>query len=50
VLVVFPSVIAKGSPNFALSDVLITAGFLALFALGRRWFFARYRPTADLTH
>ena len=50
VLVVFPSVIAKGTPNFALSDVLITAGFLALFALGRRWFFARYRPTADLTH
>jgi hypothetical protein len=43
-------VIAKGSPNFALSDVLITTGFLALFALGRRWFFARYRPTADLTH
>ena len=50
VLVVFPSVLAKGTPNFALSDVLITAGFLALFALGRRWFFARYRPTADLTH
>ena len=50
VLVVFPSVIAKGAPNFALSDVFITAGFLALFALGRRWFFARYRPTADLTH
>jgi hypothetical protein len=50
VLVVFPSVIARGAPNFALGDVLITAGFLALFALGRRWFFARYRPTADLTH
>src|SRR6266478_787499 len=43
VLVVFPSVLVKGTPNFAVSDVLITAGFLALFALGRRWFFARYR-------
>jgi hypothetical protein len=50
VLVVFPSVIPRGMANFALSDVLITAGFLALFALGRRWFFAKYRPTADLTH
>jgi hypothetical protein len=50
VLVVFPSVIAKGEPGFGVSDVLITVGFLALFMLGRRWFFERYRPTADLAH
>ena len=50
VLVVFPSVIPKGAPNFGVSDVLITAGFLALFVLSRRWFVERFRPTADLAH
>jgi Ni/Fe-hydrogenase subunit HybB-like protein len=50
VLVVFPSVLTKGAPGLGVTDVLITAGFLALFVLARRWFFARYRPTADLPH
>jgi hypothetical protein len=48
VLVVFPSVISKGAPNFGVSDVLITAGFLALFALSRRWFVERFRPTENV--
>jgi Ni/Fe-hydrogenase subunit HybB-like protein len=46
VLVVFPSVFPKGAPSLGLRDVLITAGFMALFLLSRRWFFDRYRPTA----
>jgi hypothetical protein len=46
VLTVFPSVFPKGAPAFGLRDVLITAGFMALFVLSRRWFFERYRPTA----
>jgi hypothetical protein len=50
VLVVFPSVIEPGAPNFLVSDVFVTAGFLALFVLARNWFLARYRPTADLSH
>jgi hypothetical protein len=48
VLVVFPSVISKGAPNFGVSDVLITAGFLALFALSRRWFVEKFRPTENI--
>lgn len=48
VLVVFPSVFPKGAPSVGLRDVLITAGFLALFVLSRRWFFDRYRPTANI--
>ena len=48
VLVVFPSVIPRGAPNFGVSDVLITAGFLSLFVLSRRWFFEKYKPTANM--
>jgi hypothetical protein len=48
VLVVFPSVIPRGAPNFVVSDVLVTAGFMALFFLSRRWFFERYKPTANI--
>jgi Ni/Fe-hydrogenase subunit HybB-like protein len=48
VLVVFPSVISKGAPNFGVGDVLITAGFLALFALSRRWFVEKFRPTENI--
>ena len=48
VLVVFPSVFPKGAPSLGLRDVLITAGFMALFVLSRRWFFDRYRPTAGV--
>jgi hypothetical protein len=48
VLVVFPSVLPKVTPSFGLSDVLITAGFMALFVLSRRWFCERYQPTANI--
>lgn len=48
VLVVFPSVFPKGAPSLGLRDVLITAGFMALFVLSRRWFFDRYRPTENM--
>ena len=49
VLVVFPSV---SGDNRLLSwqDVLITAGFLGLFLLSRRWFFTRYKPVLNLPH
>ena len=50
VLVVFPSALPKVVPNFGLSDVLITGGFMALFMLSRRWFFERYKPTVGVTH
>jgi hypothetical protein len=31
-------------------EVLITAGFLALFVLSRRWFFSRFQPILNLPH
>lgn len=45
ILTIVPSVFPKGAPSFGLRDVLITAGFMALFVLSRRWFFDRFRPT-----
>ena len=30
--------------------VVLTAGFLGLFLLSRRWFFARFRPVLNLPH
>ena len=47
VLVVFPSV---SSDNRLLGwrDLLISAGFLGLFLLSRRWFFSRFRPVLNL--
>src|SRR5262245_5095088 len=50
VLVVFPSVFPKGAPSLGLRDLLITAGFMSLFILSRRWFFDRYKPTANIPH
>jgi hypothetical protein len=50
VLVVFPSISPAMALPFGLRDILITAGFAALFALSRRWFFARYQPVLDLPH
>lgn len=42
---VFPSVWTAPSLPIGWSEVLITAGFFALFVLGRIWFLDRYRPT-----
>jgi len=50
VLVVFPSVAPTGGMPFALRDILITAGFFALFVLSRRWFFTRFKPILNLPH
>jgi len=33
-----------------LRDITITIGFLALFALSRRWFMGRYKPVLNLPH
>ena len=48
VLVVFPSVMPQGGFGIGLREILVTAGFLALFLLSRRWFFDRYRATLNL--
>ncbi|MEK7701249.1 MAG: hypothetical protein AAB418_04510 [candidate division NC10 bacterium] len=50
VLVVFPSVSAGARLPFGARDLAITAGFLALFVLSRRWFFARFKPVLNLPH
>ena len=50
VFVVFPAVGDQLGLPFGATDVLITAGFLALFMLSRRWFFVRYRPVLNLPH
>jgi hypothetical protein len=46
VLVIFPSVSPHAGLPLGLREILVTAGFFALFVLSRRWFFTRYRLTA----
>jgi len=43
-MLVFPSVTADPVFPLGLSELLITAGFFALFVLSRVWFLARFRP------
>jgi hypothetical protein len=50
VFVVFPSVSATARLPFGPRDLAITAGFLALFMLSRRWFFNRFKPVLNLPH
>jgi hypothetical protein len=50
VLVVFPSVSAANPLPLGARDLAITVGFLALFALSRRWFMGRYKPVLNLPH
>jgi len=50
VFVVFPAVSRELDLPVGVSDVLITAGFLALFVLSRQWFFRRFRPVLNLPH
>jgi len=45
-----PKVSASARLPFGLRDLAITAGFLALFMLSRRWFFARFKPVLNLPH
>jgi hypothetical protein len=49
IFVVLPSVAIKTLP-LGLRDILITAGFLSLFVLSRRWFFARWKPVINIPH
>jgi hypothetical protein len=49
-LVVYPAVRPGAGLPVGWREVLITVGFLALFRLSRRWFFARYRPVLNLPH
>ena len=48
VLLVFPSISKDNRIPHGLTDILITAGFFALFVLSRNWFLARYRPVLNL--
>ena len=50
VLVVFPSVSMTSQVPIGARDLAITAGFLALFVLSRRWFMGRFRPVLNLPH
>jgi len=50
VLVVFPSVSMTSQVPIGVRDLAITAGFLALFVLSRRWFMGRFRPVLNLPH
>ena len=45
-----PSVSPTAPMPVGLRDVAITVGFLALFALTRRWFMGRYKPVLNLPH
>jgi len=44
VLLVFPSISKANVFPLGLTEILITAGFFALFVLSRNWFLARYQP------
>jgi hypothetical protein len=50
VLIVFPSVSMTSQVPIGARDFAITAGFLALFVLSRRWFMGRFRPVLNLPH
>jgi hypothetical protein len=50
VLIVFPSVSITSQVPLGARDLAITAGFLALFVLSRRWFMGRFRPVLNLPH
>jgi Ni/Fe-hydrogenase subunit HybB-like protein len=50
VLVIFPTVSAANRLPLGLRDLLITAGFLGLFVLSRRWFMGRFKPVLNLPH
>jgi hypothetical protein len=44
VFVVYPAVSPGLGLPFGIRDIAVTAGFLGLFLLSRRWFFSRFRP------
>jgi Ni/Fe-hydrogenase subunit HybB-like protein len=50
IFVILPSISGESRFPVGLRDLAITLAFLALFALSRRWFFARFRPLLNLPH
>jgi hypothetical protein len=50
ILVIVPSVETGAGLPLGWREILITVGFLGLFVLSRRWFFARFRPILNLPH
>jgi len=50
VFLVFPAVSSSARLPLSLRDLAITAGFLSLFVLSRRWFFAYFKPVLNLPH
>jgi hypothetical protein len=44
IMLVFPSISQASGLPLGTLEILITAGFFALFALSRQWFLARYQP------
>jgi hypothetical protein len=50
ILVIVPSVSPGAGIPIGWREVLITAGFLALFLLSRRWFLSRFQPQLNLPH
>jgi hypothetical protein len=48
--VVFPTVSSANRLPLGLRDFMITAGFLGLFVLSRRWFMGRFKPVLNLPH
>jgi hypothetical protein len=44
IMLVFPSISQASGLPLGTPEILITAGFFALFALSRQWFLARYQP------
>jgi hypothetical protein len=48
ILMVFPALSRENALPFGPAEILMTAGFFALFVLSRNWFLARYRPVLNL--
>jgi hypothetical protein len=48
ILLVFPSMSQENAIPHGVTDILITAGFFALFVLSRHWLLTRYRPVLNL--
>jgi hypothetical protein len=47
VLLVFPSISKDNAIPHGFVEILVTAGFFALFVLSRGWFLARFRPALN---
>jgi len=48
IMLVFPSMSKSNTIPLGPVEILITAGFFALFVLSRNWFLGRFRPAFDL--